>query len=391
MADDASAQPEQRSAVDKERSRQLSRPVNVREAARHHTAKSEGKPARGKVKGGSSRDAKRQRSVGPQASGQGASGREAPRRAGRDSGRPTGARQRPAYPPARRPGPARRTGWSRTSLFTWGTVALVVVVVVVLVVVYTASSKTTKSTQYGAKPVSATVLHDVTHVPASVFDKVGRGIVADIHQPSVRTGQPPLHYTGKPGMFALLGEFCPYCAAERWAIITAFSRFGTFSGLKTMQSSTTDIDPATQTFTFATATYTSSYFSAKLKEIYGQDKPTGAQTPLEKLPKQEARLAAKYDHAPTAPSGSGNSIPFMDYGNKVIFYEVSYTPGVLQGLSRKTIAAGLDNPKLPVTKLIIGSANNISASVCAIDGGRPGSVCSSPGVRAAAKGLGLHV
>ena len=31
-------------------------------------------------------------------------------------------------------------------------------------------------------------------------------------------------------------EYCPYCAAQRWAMIVALSRFGTFSGLTTVHS-----------------------------------------------------------------------------------------------------------------------------------------------------------
>ena len=219
---------------------------------------------------------------------------------------------------------ARGAGRSRAAMFAWAAVALDVVAVVVLVNVYSASSK--KSTRLDAQPVSPAVLAEVTHVPTSVFNKVGGGLVSDMHMPALLSGQPPLRYTRTPGMLALLGAYCPFCAAERWAIITSFSRFGTFSGSKTMQSPTTDIDPAAQTFTFATATSTSKYFTPKLEEIFGRDKPTGTQTPLEKMTTHEAQLAVEYDHAPTAPAGSGNSIPFVDYGNKVIFSEVGATP-----------------------------------------------------------------
>ena len=38
-------------------------------------------------------------------------------------------------------------------------------------------------------------------------------------------------------------EYCPYCAAERWSMIVALGRFGTFSGLQTMRSSSTDSRP----------------------------------------------------------------------------------------------------------------------------------------------------
>lgn len=267
--------------------------------------------------------------------------------------------------------------------------AIVIVVVVVLVIVSSTSSTTT--TIYKAKPVSAAVYHDIAHVPASVYDSVGIGISGAIHPPAAEKGQKLLELTGKPGVFGLFGEYCPYCAAERWAIITSFSRFGTFSGLKTMQSSPTDVDPKTQTFTFKTATYTSPYFTAKLLEYFGQDKKTGKTHPvIGKLTKEDAALIEKYDRSSTTTSTTGSlSIPFLDFGNKAVSVGVSYTPGVLANLSRTTIASQLANPKSDITKLIIGTSNYMSASICAIDGGKPGSVCTSSGVQAAAKALNL--
>ena len=45
---------------------------------------------------------------------------------------------------------------------------------------------------------------------------------------------------GKPGVLYIGAEFCPFCATERWAMVNALGRFGTFSGLKITNSSTTD-------------------------------------------------------------------------------------------------------------------------------------------------------
>ena len=57
-------------------------------------------------------------------------------------------------------------------------------------------------------------------------------------------------------------EFCPYCAAQRWPLIIALSRFGTFSGLQTTTSSSSIEYPNTITFTFRSATFTSQYIDA---------------------------------------------------------------------------------------------------------------------------------
>lgn len=65
----------------------------------------------------------------------------------------------------------------------------------------------------------ASVVKDVTSVPESVLDKVGAGLIS------------------ASGMGA---EFGPHGAAERRALIVALSRFGTFSGLSAIHSSTSD-------------------------------------------------------------------------------------------------------------------------------------------------------
>ena len=54
-------------------------------------------------------------------------------------------------------------------------------------------------------------------------------------------------------------EFCPYCALERWALVVALFRFGTFSNLgQTISSSSTDVYPGLQSWSFKDSTFTSS-------------------------------------------------------------------------------------------------------------------------------------
>jgi hypothetical protein len=60
-----------------------------------------------------------------------------------------------------------------------------------------------------------------THVPVSATDAVAGG--------------------GKPEVLYIGAEYCPYCGTERWSMIVALSRFGTFRGLKEIRSSPTDV------------------------------------------------------------------------------------------------------------------------------------------------------
>jgi hypothetical protein len=191
------------------------------------------------------------------------------------------------------------------------------------------------------------------------------------------------------------GEFCPYCAADRWSVIAALSRFGTFSGLETMQSSGTDVYPNTKTFTFRKAKYTSQYIGDWLVELYSNAvASTGrAHKILQPLTKAQNQVVSKFDTS-TFTGGSATasgSIPFLNFGNKFVSAGASYSPTTLQSLSRADIAGGLSSASSAVTQAIVSSANYMSAAVCAIDGSKPTDVCSGKGVQAAAKTMGIKV
>ena len=66
---------------------------------------------------------------------------------------------------------------------------------------------------------------------------------------------------GKPEILYIGAEYCPFCAAERWALVMALSKFGTFTGLKGTSSSAIDTNPSTPTFSFYGSTYKSPYIS----------------------------------------------------------------------------------------------------------------------------------
>jgi hypothetical protein len=362
MADDSEQKPP-RSQADKERSRQQSRQVTGKEAAKGVS----GQPGKGQKsspkKGGQTKGGSGQRG-------------QRPPRGGAATG-PTGP------------------GRSSTTLLTWGIVGLVLVIVVVLVIV-----KVTSGSGGGTKatpppgPLSASIAQEMTHIPASVYNTVGvTSPTVAVTPPKITSGQPPLTFDGKPGYFYMGGEFCPYCAAERWAIVAALSRFGTFTGLQTMQSSSTDVHPSTQTVTFANATYTSPYISTALKEVLSNKKTStgNGHEPLQALDKAQTALVKKYNEEKYTGNTTthGASIPFIDIGNKAFSSGASYTPGILAGLTRSGIAGDLSDPTNPVTKAIISAANYQSAAICSTDGGKPASVCTSKGVTAAAKALGI--
>ncbi len=105
---------------------------------------------------------------------------------------------------------------------------------------------------------SSAVAHGIQTIPAGVTDAVAAGTGTG---PSALTGGTSITAGGKPRVVYIGAEFCPYCAAERWAVVQALSRFGSFTGLGETRSSASDVYPSTASLSFHGATYTSSWLS----------------------------------------------------------------------------------------------------------------------------------
>jgi len=226
------------------------------------------------------------------------------------------------------------------------------------------------------------VASEITHVPASVLDTVGGGTATqevELSPSPLRslTGEPPLTSDGKPELLYIGAEYCPYCAAMRWALAVALSRFGTFSPLHGIRSGDIDPDgshepdPDTATLTFYKSVYTSKYLTFTPVE-----NKTRAQGPLQPPTAAESALWGKVGNPP-------DSFPFIDVGNR---YSMSVLddPSVLGGASGNwsTIAAALHDPASPIAQSVDGAANYLTAAICQITHGQPAGVCSSAGVRA---------
>jgi hypothetical protein len=275
----------------------------------------------------------------------------------------------------------RRAERRRRILIASGSVLVVVAVVLALVLVKITSSNSPSGTSAPNGPTGAAlaaVTAKVTSVPASTLAAVGSGGGAVTNPPKSISG-PPLTSGGKPEMLYIGAEYCPYCAAERWAMIVALSRFGTFSGLAAMHSAAADGAgnaepfPDTPTFTFAHASYSSTYLTFTPVEQYTNipDKSTGFYTTLMTPTKAQQALIDKYDAA------NSGAIPFIDFGNKYMIAGASYSNSVLSGLSWSQIASDLSNPGSPVAKAIDGTANYITAAICSMTGNQPASACTA--------------
>ncbi len=280
----------------------------------------------------------------------------------------------------------RRAEQRRRILIASGSIIAVLAIVVAFVVIKV-NSKPAAAAAGPNGPTGAalsSVVATTTSVPASVLDKVGNGGGAFTGKiQTIKPAGAALTANGKPEMLYMGAEYCPYCAAARWSMIVALSRFGTFSGLQTIHSAAAngagnaEPDPNTPTWTFANAKYTSPYLAFSTVELQTNipDSSTGSYTNLQTPTSAQQALLTKYDAAPyTTEPGA---IPFMDFGNKYVSIGSPYDPGVLAGLSWSTIASDLHNPSSPVAKAVNGTANYITAAICQMTGNQPASACTA--------------
>ena len=251
----------------------------------------------------------------------------------------------------------------------------VIAVIAALVIARLTQGDTTAAPAQPSGRAPASVVRAVTTVPASLFNRIG---YESALTPLKRIQGKTLHKDGKPLVVFVGAEYCPLCAAERWALVAAFSRFGTFTNLGATHSSSIDVDPNTATFSFHGTTYTSKYLSLDTVELT-TNKPQGNfYKRLEQPTALEQQLSAKYDP---------NYIPFVYLGSRYIVDTVSYNPAILAGLTMQQIATAMRNPSSVISQAILGTANNLTAALCQETNGQPTSVCSSSGVVAAAKHL----
>ena len=295
---------------------------------------------------------------------------------------------------ARSRGPAQRKSSRRQWLWTGGILALIAAIIVVFVVISRAQSSGSANAPTLA---SSQVFNAVTQVDPNVLAAVGTGGVTNPLK--AVNGSPPVltGSTGKPEFLYVGAEYCPYCAAERWSMVVALSRFGTFSKLYQTTSSSTDAYPSTPTFTFYSAlysgpVYTSSYIDFVPIETLGNVADSSGNYPTLQTPTAaQQNLVNTYDAPPYTDSSSAGSIPFIDIGNRYVLSGASYSPQNLANLQWQDIANDLANSNSTVSKGILGTANYLTAAICTMTHQQPGSVCNTPTIQSIEQSLGKAV
>lgn len=271
---------------------------------------------------------------------------------------------------ARKQQERRRRLWLRVG----APIIVVVLVVVTMVLVKLTNNRSGAGDagSGGASAAPAAVVSGVTALSTNVLDTVGAGSAGQV---LTKISGDALTVDGLPRVVYIGAEYCPYCAAERWPLTIALSRFGTFDGLGITTSSPDDVFPSTASLSFHGSTYHSKYLAFSPYEIQSNVRQGSGYAPLDTVPAADEQLSQKYN-----PKGS---IPFLDMGNSFSLVGATYDAGLLAGLTQEQIVAKIADPSTDLSKAVVGNANVLTAALCKLTKGQPTAVCSSSAVTAA--------
>jgi hypothetical protein len=253
---------------------------------------------------------------------------------------------------------------------TLTTTALVAVVMIAVVIIIILLQRPTPPPGSLGSPISQSLYSEMSGVSdATLNGSINATGVTGL----ISANGNALTSGGKPELLYIGAEFCPFCAAERWSMVVALARFGTFTGLTYMLSSDADVYPNTPTFSFRQASYTSNYLS--FVSVETQDR---SRQPLQSPTSDQQAVMNQWD--------SSGTIPFLDIGdgsakqyliNMQSHSGSQFVPSVLSGLNWTQVGMQLDSPLSSVAKSVDGAADTIISAICSLDGGAPANVCGN--------------
>ncbi len=166
-------------------------------------------------------------------------------------------------------------------------------------------------------PIDPAIQNALNKIDIATFEAVGKGSVQNPLRPIRGAATQPilLGPTGKPLILFSGAEYCPFCAAQRWALVVALKQFGTFSHLNQTISSEGNIS----TLSFYKSTYASSYI-----DFIALETPQEHSNQAISLTAQERRIIRTYDAPPYVPDAFKGEIPFIDIANQAVTSGASY-------------------------------------------------------------------
>jgi len=243
----------------------------------------------------------------------------------------------------------------------------VIVVALVLVKVAGGGSSAAGTSPKAGTPVPAAQIDKLTSVPQSTLASAPTNVLVVSPQ---KINDPALTSNGKPELLFIGAEFCPICAAERWPMYVALSKFGTFSPPPgKIHSAVRDGDLAT--LTFYGTTYTSPYLTFTSVETTTNQPDGDAYVPLQTPTAAQQKLWLAH---------TSGTFPFLDFGGKSVLTSAQYNPGDLSGVSFDNIVSDIGNNSTVVGADVDAAANVLIKTICtSLTGNKPADVCSATG------------
>jgi thiol-disulfide isomerase/thioredoxin len=183
------------------------------------------------------------------------------------------------------------------------------------------------------------------------------------------TDQPLKRPGGKSLVYFMGAGFCPFCAAERWAIVKALERFGKWEGLAEDKSAGHDEKYLNvPTFNLARAKFTSDSV-----EFGGKETADRNFEPLQELDDKDYEILDMYN--------PDQMIPFLLVDGQYMQVGAGYSPELIQNMSHDAVRAELEKPDSAIGRAIRAEIDNITALVCKSTGGK-WDACSTDSVKA---------
>lgn len=181
----------------------------------------------------------------------------------------------------------------------------------------------------------------------------------------------PVLMDNKPYFLYVGTKFCPFCAAERWSLVKALSRFGTWSGLRSDTSADEEASfSRLPTYDFVGAKYESKYVAFVHKELADRN---GFPISGQELTDFEEKWFNLYN-----PRGS---VPFLFLGGQYVQVAAGYSPDLLGGKTFLEVKQDLGNNA--DTQLVVAinkEADIIIAYLCKSTDNQPTDVCAKPDI-----------
>jgi len=237
-------------------------------------------------------------------------------------------------------------------------------VVVVAALVIVGISKNSKTGPL-REPAPQAAVTKITNVPNGVLTAAASKI-SNLY-PAVPAIGGALSSAGKPELLYIGAEFCPFCAAERWPLIIALSKFGTFGNLQQTHSAVTDGDVGT--WSFYGSTYTSPYLT-----FTSVENETNTYKTLEVPTKSEQAIWNAND---TKYLGQTGSYPFIDIAGKYLMLSAQYDDSIVYNKNFSSILSTVGSNNNTVGASIDAAAASMTKYICDVTGNKPASVCSA--------------